>query len=286
LKKTLFFLLLLARISFAQFEFTDIGAKAIGLNGAFTSMANNSLAIFYNPSGLGQMKFGEFSAFYSPAPFGLPELSVQALTYAQPTKFGVLGAGIKNYGFDLYREFNFILSYANVYKKKIYLGLNVNYFNLSIKNYNSASSFGLDAGAMIYMNKYLRWGFMGKNVTGATIGVSKEKLAQIYRTGLNYQPVDNINLMFEIEKDVKFPVSIRGGFEYSILDYVDLRAGVGSEPTSFAGGFGFYFSVFQLDYAINKSPDLGITHNGTLTLNFGGVKGRKLIRQQLKNAFE
>ena len=286
MKKKILFFLLLAKISFAQFEFTDIGAKAIGLNGAFTSLANNSLAVFYNPAGLGQMKYREISAFYSPAPFELTELSTQALSYAEPTKYGVLGAGIKNYGFDLYREFNFIVSYSNVYRNRIFLGLNLNYYNLSIKNYGSASSFGFDAGAMAYLNEYIRWGFMAKNITGSTIGNSKEKLAQVYRTGINYQPLENVNLLCEIEKDIKYPVSVRAGFEYSILDYVDLRAGVGSEPTSLTGGFGFNYNIFQLDYALYKSPDLGITHQGTLTVNFGGIKGKKETMMQLKKAFE
>ena len=105
-------------VSNAQFEFTDIGARAVGMNGAFTSISDNSLAIFYNPSGLGQMKYREFSAFYSPAPFGLKELSTSALTYAEPFKFGTLGIGIKNYGFDLYHEIGISLSYGDSYKKK------------------------------------------------------------------------------------------------------------------------------------------------------------------------
>ncbi len=58
------FLVVTPVILFAQFENTDIGARAIGLNGAFTSQSNNSLAIFYNPSGLGQMKYREVSVFY------------------------------------------------------------------------------------------------------------------------------------------------------------------------------------------------------------------------------
>jgi hypothetical protein len=286
LKIYIFFFLFIARVSFAQFEYTDIGAKAIALNGAFTSLANNSLAVFYNPSGLGQMKYRELSVFYSPAPFGLTELSTQSLTYAEPIKYGVLGVGIKNYGFDLYREFNFVISYANNFQNRLFFGLNVNYYNLSIKNYNSASSFGFDGGAMVYLNKYLRWGFLGRNITGSTIGVSEEKIAQVYRTGFDYQPLEELNLLFEIEKDVKYPISVRGGFEYSILENIDLRAGAGSEPTSFTGGIGFSYNIFQLDYAIYKSPDLGITHQGTISVNFGGIKGRKQMMKQLKKAFE
>ena len=274
------------KVSYAQFENTDIGARAVALNGAFTSLSNNSQAIFYNPSGLGQIKYREFSAFYSPAPFGLSELKTGALTYAEPFQFGVLGIGAKTYGFDLYRETNIILSYGNIFKGKIFYGFNVNYYNINIQNYNSATSFGLDIGTMAYITEFLRWGFFAKNITGSTIGESKEKIVQVYRTGFTVQPRKDINFLLEIEKDVKHPISVRAGLEYSFYDYLDLRAGVGSEPTSFSGGIGLNYDMFQLDYALYNSLDLGITHQGTISINFGGEKGRREAREQLRKAFE
>ena len=280
----------LINVSNAQFEFTDIGARAVGMNGAFTSISDNSLAIFYNPSGLGQMKYREFSVFYSPAPFGLTELSTSALTYAEPFKFGTLGIGIKNYGFDLYHEIGISLSYGGNYKKKMFYGLNLNYYNLKIKDDynagNSASSVAVDAGLMAYITKYLRWGFFGKNISGSTIGISKEKIAQVYRTGFSFAPKENLNFVLEAEKDVRYPVSIRAGMEYCPVDYVDVRAGVGSEPTTFTFGIGFSYNLFQLDYALYNSPDLGLTHQGTFTVNFGGIKGKKENRQLMEKAFE
>lgn len=274
------------KVSFAQFENTDIGARAVAMNGAFTSLSNNSQAIFYNPSGLGQIKYREFSAFYSPAPFGLTELKTGALTYAEPFQFGVFGIGAKTYGFDLYRETNIILSYGNSFKGKIFYGLNVNYYNINIQNYNSATSFGLDIGTMAYITEFLRWGFLAKNITGSTIGESKEKIVQVYRTGFTVQPREDVNFLLELEKDVKHPISVRAGLEYSFYDFLDLRAGVGSEPTSFSGGIGLNYDIFQLDYALYNSLDLGITHQGTISINFGGEKGRQEAREQLRKAFE
>ncbi|MCX6163936.1 MAG: hypothetical protein NTU73_03590, partial [Ignavibacteriae bacterium] len=198
----------------AQFENTDLGARAVGLNGAFTSLSDNSLAIFYNPSGLGQIKYRDFSVFYNPAPFGLTELSTAAFTFAEPLKYGTVGAGLRTYGFDLYKETSILLSYGNSFKNRLFYGVNFNFYHLNIQNYGSASAIGFDIGAMAYINKYFRWGFFGKNVTGSTIGTSKEKIAQVYRTGINCIPINEISLLLEIEKDVKDSVSVRAGFEY------------------------------------------------------------------------
>ena len=275
-----------SNFSFAQFENTDIGARATGLNGAFTSLSNNSLAVFYNPSGLGQLNFREISVFYSPSPFGLNELSTAALTYAEPLKFGTIGAGVKTFGFDLYRETNLILSYGNDFKGKFFYGVNLNYYYLNIQNYNSASSFGADIGALAYFNDFLKWGFFAKNITGAKIGQSGEKLAQVYKTGFTVQPVSELNLILEIEKDVKFPVSFKGGMEYSVNEFVDIRAGVGTESASFSGGVSLNYNMFQLEYAIFNNKDLGITNQGSVTVNFGGINARKFYKNQLKNAFK
>lgn len=280
------FIFMYSEISFGQFENTDIGARAIGLNGAFTSQSDNSLAVFYNPSGLGQMKYREISVFYSPSLFGVSEISTAALTYAEPLKFGTIGLGIKTFGFDLYRETSVSLSYGNNFRGKIFYGLNANIYNLKIQNYNSATAFGADAGAMAYITDFLKWGFFAKNLTGTKIGESKEKLAQVYRTGFTVQPRTDINLILEIEKDVRYPISFRGGMEYFINDYIDIRAGVGTEPATFSGGLTINYNIFQLDYAIYNYRDLGITNQGSLTINFGGNSARKLAKEQLKNAFK
>lgn len=272
--------------SIAQFENTDIGARAIGLNGAFTSVANSSLAVFYNPSGLGQIKFREVSVFYNPSVLGLSEISTAALSYAEPLKIGTLGLGIKTYGFDLYRETNVIFSYGNNFSNRIFYGINFNFYNLKIQNYNSASTCGADLGVIVYTTNFLKWGFAAKNFTGALIGSTKQKIAQTYKTGFTVQPRSDFYLTLEIEKDVRYPLSFKSGLEYTINDFIDLRTGIGTQPTSFSGGIGINYNLLQIDFAISNYRDLGMTNQGSVTINFGGSKARKSAREQLDNSFK
>lgn len=284
-KFILLILLFSTSVSVAQFENTDLGARPVGMNGSFTSLSNDAFAIFYNPSGLAQLKYRELGVYYSPSPFGLSELATGAMVYAEPTSLGTFGLGVKTYGFELYRENNIILSYGRSFSDRIFYGLNLNVFNLSIQNYNSATTFGVDLGAMAYLTDFLRWGFFGKNISGARIGASEEKISQVYRTGFTVQPREDVSFLIEAEKDVRYPLSIRAGMEYSLFDYIDLRAGIGTEPTSFSGGVGFKYDLFQVDYAIYNHQDLGITHQGTVSVNFGGDNARKHSREQLRKAF-
>jgi len=283
---TMLIVLLCIKSSLAQFENTDTGARAIGLNGAYTSLSNNSIAVFYNPSGLGQIKFREISAFYTPSIFGISGLTQTSFSYAEPLGFGTIGSGINSFGFDLYREFNLLLSYGNVIREKVFLGFSVNYYNLSIQNYGSASSFGLDIGALAYITDFMRWGFAAKNMTGSTIGISKEKIPQVYNTGLTFQPKEDLLIVIEAEKDVRYPLSFRSGFEYAVFDQAEIRSGISTEPVSFTAGLGLSYGLFQLDYAINNHQDLGISHQGSITVNFGGPAAKKFYRTQLVNAFK
>ncbi len=279
------FLLVSFRISFSQFELLDIGAKPISLGGAFTSLANNSNAVYYNPAGISQLPFREISIFYSPAPFGLKELANGSVNYVEPTKYGAFGLSAKTYGFELYKEITATVTYANNYRNKIFYGANVNYYNLKIQNYGSASTIGIDIGVLAYITDFLRWGFSAFNLNRPSIGTQKDKLPQVYRTGVSVQPRNDLNFVLDIEKDTRYTTSVKAGVEYSLYNMIDLRAGIGTEPTRFSGGVGIYYSLFEIGYGFYNHQDLGLTHQGTITINFGGEKGRKIVRESLKRAF-
>ena len=274
------------RLNYAQFELIDIGAKPISLGGAFTSLANNSNAVYFNPAGISQIPFREVSVFYSPAPFGLKELANGSVNYVEPTKFGAFGLSAKTYGFELYKEITVTATYSNNYKKKIFYGANINYYNLKIQNYGSASTFGIDIGGLAYLTDFLRWGFAAFNLNRPKIGTQDDKLPQVYRTGVSIQPRKELNFVLDVEKDTRYTASVKAGIEYSLYDMIDLRAGIGTEPTKFSGGVGLYYSIFEIDYGFYNHQDLGLTHQGTITINFGGAKNREIIRNLLKDAFK
>ncbi|HMQ80411.1 MAG TPA: hypothetical protein PKE39_07255 [Ignavibacteria bacterium] len=274
------------RFTYSQFELIDIGAKPISLGGAFTSLANNSNAVYYNPAGISQIPFREVSVFYSPAPFGLKELANGSVNYVEPTKFGAFGLSAKTYGFELYKEITVTATYSNNYKKKIFYGANINYYNLKIQNYGSASTFGIDIGGLAYLTDFLRWGFAAFNLNRPKIGTQDDKLPQVYRTGVSIQPRKELNFVLDVEKDTRYTASVKAGVEYSLYDMIDLRAGIGTEPTKFSGGVGLYYSIFEIDYGFYNHQDLGLTHQGTITINFGGAINREIIRNSLKDAFK
>jgi hypothetical protein len=250
--------------SFSAFEDTDNGARSIGMGSAFVGLANDSYGIFYNPAGIRTFDNRDVSLFYS-RPFGLKELSYVTVTFVQPFKFFNLGTSIKTYGFELYRENIFILSFAKNYEEIFYYGFNVKYFDLNIKNYGSDGTLGLDSGFLVKFSPEIQFGFCYQNFNSPSISKAKEKLPQIFSFGLSLLAIKDLVLNIDAYKDVKFPLTLKLGMEYKILNTLYLRAGFNDNPSKFATGIGIEYKILRFDYSIYTHQDLGYTHQASIT---------------------
>jgi hypothetical protein len=256
----------------AGFERRDQGARPIGMGGAFVAIADNVWAIVFNPAGLTQLRGDEIAAFYSPQPFGMTELSLASFALAHPTSYGEIGFSVNRFGFDLYREVSGMLSYANSYKDAFSFGINLTYNSLAVKNYGSASAIGVDVGILATIASGLCWGFYAANVNAPSIGQVKEKLPQLYASGLSFKPADGLLLGLDVIKDVRYPALLRAGLEYKVVDPVSLRVGVGNNPTKFSSGLGIHYSFVHFDYAMTTHPDLGLSHQFSVAVDLNEVE--------------
>jgi hypothetical protein len=254
----------------AGFERRDQGARPIGMGGAFVAIADNAWAIIFNPAGLVQLHGDEIGAFYSPQPFGMTELSLASFAFVHATSRGNFGLSVNRFGFDLYREVSGVLSYANSYRDVFSFGINLTYNSLAIKNYGSASAIGVDIGILATVTRGLRWGFFAANVNAPSIGQVKEKLPQVYTSGLSFRPADGLLLGLDVIKDIRYPTLLRGGLEYELVEPVSFRLGVGSNPTKFSSGLGIHYSFVHFDYAMTTHPDLGLSHQFSVALDLRG----------------
>ena len=262
---TILILSVCAGVCFGQF---DPGARSHSMGNASVGLSDDVWAIFSNVGGLSQLDRSEVSFFYSPQPFGVPELSLQAVALALPTTFGVIGVSGKRYGFELYREFSGSLSYANNISQ-VGIGVALVYHSITIQNYGSASTLGIDIGFHIPIIERLNLGFSAKNINAPTLGSSKEKLPQIFSTGLVYRPIEKFSICADYQKELRYDASPRFGFEYWMVEEVALRGGVSNEPSLFTGGFGVRYLLFQVDYAFSSHQELGGTHQVSISIRWG-----------------
>ncbi|MBZ0200346.1 MAG: hypothetical protein K8H86_10790 [Ignavibacteriaceae bacterium] len=250
------------------------GAKQISLANSDAALSNDVFAAFNNPAGLAQMNWREIGVYYSPAPFGLKELSNAYAVYSQPLFYGTAAIGGMSYGFELYKESRALAAYAYNYLNKFFAGAAINYHSLSIQNYGSDYSFYINAGLLLYIEQYIRWGASITNINHATFGKEKNQIPVIYNTGFSYDVTDNITACVAIEKETSFPFSFRFGLDYEILKYFSIRTGYANEPVRFTAGVGISYSIFNFDYAVFNHQELGLTHQAGIIVSFKDDESR------------
>jgi hypothetical protein len=244
----------------------NAGAKQIALASSNVADENNVFSIFSNPAGLARLTQREFGVYYSPSPFGIKELSNGYISYVEPSSFGNLSVGAYTYGFELYRENQLNLAYSAKISDNIYLGLTSFYHSVKIERYGNSGVFNIKLGGIFILNENLIVGFSLHNPL--RFNKSKIELPLLYNVGFTYIPVINSSLNFAISKEIDFPVSLRFGIEYEIIEYLHLRVGVQNEPDLYSGGFGIFYSFMNLNYAITTHPELDLSHQVDLIIRF------------------
>ena len=278
---TLYLLLILNSLIYPQY---NPGARQISMANSDAALANDVFSLFSNPAGLAQLNWREVGIYYSPAPFGLTELSNGYVAYNEPFNFGSISIGGMTYGFDLYRESKVVIGYAYNYENILFAGATVNYHTYSIQNYGSTSAFYFNVGGLVYILDELRWGFVVNNLNRASIADIDDQIPMVLSTGFSYDILQNFSLNFALEKDIRFNPSVQLGIEYDIIEYLSLRAGTSNDPSRFTAGVGINYSIFSLDYAFFTHQDLGLTHQAGIILTFGKEGSRSAAVKRYLNS--
>ena len=278
-KTTLFILLAIQFNSSAQI---NPGAKQIALSHSSVASPNDVFAIFNNPSGIAQQNWREIGIYYSPSPFGLSKLANGAGVYHEPTTIGSFSIAFTTYGFELYRESSFLLSYAYNLSNSFFFGVTTRYHNLKIERYGSDNALSFSISSLAYLTNKWRIGFMIDNVTRSTYGKEKDQIPVVMDLGSSFDLLNTVTLNASVQKELDRNASIRIGIDYEIIRYINLRLGAMNEPSSFSAGVGINYSLFEIDYAVFNHQDLGFTHQMGVIIHFGDDLARnERIRNNL-----
>lgn len=75
----------------ASFLDIGVGARALGMGGAYTALANDANSLYWNPAGLAKLEKREFTASHAEM---FESTRLDYLAYAHPTSQGTLSAGL------------------------------------------------------------------------------------------------------------------------------------------------------------------------------------------------
>lgn len=188
---------------FAAFNDIGVGARPLGLGGAFVALADDSNASNYNAAGLAYIENIHLGATYSQRFNGLINYS----TVRGVFPIGIVGTVGADIGFlsedsGIYNEQTLRFSYANTIIKQMGVGINLKYFGTAYDEENefviensyfaqtSSSAFSLDIGLMVKPFNSLNIGLSVENIVPADISISDVESDTIplnFRAGVAYR---------------------------------------------------------------------------------------------------
>ncbi|MEX2574472.1 MAG: hypothetical protein WD317_09250 [Balneolaceae bacterium] len=236
-----------------------LGARALALGQATAAMAGDNWAVFHNPALLKTEQHAV--SFYAMRFAGLAELTdmAAAATFGLPgSPGGVVGAGLHRYGFDLFSETRFRIGYRNSLDRFSY-GALVNYSHVSLGGgYGSAGAAGIDLGVAAEPGGGLVIGARAVNINRPAYGDTDEELPRELAIGVTYRMSGSAVVLADLVKDVRFPLSLRCGFELLLFPDLYARTGITLEPGTWSLGFGYSPESFSVGIAVQNHDVLGL----------------------------
>jgi hypothetical protein len=322
MKKTIVLLIFSARLLFAADggveNIFDLGlnGRPLGMGNAFTAVADDSSALFWNPGALGLLQYSELMLFHTSLFYGTLYDSV---TFSFPTiQFGTFAAGVMRVGTGdiIFRdsrdvtlrkqvdaqEFQILLGYGYHPPLPISFGFSIKIDTLDIGGFSSAN-IAFDTGLMIALSgPDWRRIFKTFEVPHLTVGVdvrnivSTPKKLVLYpesealdlRTGvayyLNFNNDPNHKLLAAFDLDLPFQRTPKAhfGLEYNLFRLFFIRTGYDMDTGFTFGGslfYGIQLHRFRFDYAL-ALQEIDLSHRFSLTWQFGASVDEKTRLRQ------
>lgn len=262
------------------------GARSLGMGEAFTAVADDSSAIYWNPAGLGTIKKAEAALTYNK--WYMDTMFSQFL-FAFPLSTGAIGAYLvyMNLGEVPMRDTYGVTS-GSVYP---YIAGGSIGYGLSFGNISAGASikligqstgsksdmaFAADAGALFKTGIFSA----GLSLQNAGSGGAYSLPINI-KGGVAVKILNSAQHMLLVAVDSQYlfkdAFSLSAGAEYVFMELLAVRAGYKAgfgeiDLEGFkgiSGGLGVKIAGVNIDYAIVPYGDLGITHRVTLSYVFG-----------------
>jgi hypothetical protein len=272
----------------------NVGARAVGMGGAFTGLADDEASLYYNPAGItsvsGNRYMLEYLNYFEDMQSGLVGFvhpisetrffaaHINYLNYGKFIQTDNLGTVTGDFGGG---DLAIAGTYAMKLREYFAVGATAKFIYEKVQNY-SATGVALDLGAK-YISDRSRYtaGVMVQNLGFqlSALGTSpKEKLPLTFRVGGGAIPKGlPIQFVGDLIMPVDNKISVALGAEYRSLKPLYLRVGWNSfgsnyriqgSSDSWAGisfGVGFDYKKMRLSYAYSPAADLGQCHRITLT---------------------
>ena len=247
---------------------TQIGAREVSLGAATVAMIS-PFSVFYNQASVARFDRISFAIDYR-QPYLISDLSEKALAVVIPTAVSNFAFSLLQRGIPGYSESKFGLTMAKGLGRRIYAGLQFNYFLIGFPEQGSKrGAFLIEFGILFQTSSKLSMGVHIFNPSRASIESLSYKtdLPSGATAGIAVTPSSTILFVSSITYYNGNPLNIRLGMEYQVANRFFIRGGVSGKPILHAAGIGYKSDYFGVDFAFVHHETLGYTPSVSLVLN-------------------
>ncbi len=274
----------------ASFLDIGVGARALGMGGAYTALADDANSLYWNPAGLAKLEKREFTASHAEM---YESTRLDFLAYAHPTSQGTFSAGLtylsqgKIEGRDsLGRQTaGFDASDAALsagYARKLgfaELGASVKYIRSHIGS-TEAQTVAADVGAKREFGNVTVGAALRNLGPGLKFADQRNDLPLRFAAGAAYRFAEGHAAAVEVVNGPRGAgTDAAFGGEFQAVKNLYLRGGYTTQTAITGGsgfdvargltlGLGFRNEKWSLDYAVLPSGELGRSHRFSLGARF------------------
>ncbi|MEM4531968.1 MAG: hypothetical protein QXY39_08885 [Thermofilaceae archaeon] len=253
-----------------------LGAKALGMGGAFCALADDGTAALWNPAGI--LAFGEnvwisgaTSQKFGMVPFQMISGGFSFAGYGIGLLWGSASDNVGSPGIKTLNIFNSNL-YGGTVAVKLgdfgWVGANLKYYVEKVQD-KEYSGFGFDVGVLVPLMPEFALGLVVKDL-GASLG--GEAVSPVYVVGIGAKLLEGaLKLAADVEFSKTFVVDyLRAGVEFFLIESLGIRAGVAVPKLDFnkyfvTVGAGFALGGLSVDaaYVLQSNPGESLVLSAT-----------------------
>lgn len=226
-----------------------------------TSVCEQSLwSLLNNPAGMANLKGWQFGLYYENQ-WMLKETAFKSGGVAKAIEgIGCFGLSVNQFGGSNYSESKFGLAYARGFGPYLQIGLQLDYLLLHWGgDYPNRGAPCFELGLQSQVTEKLRLGaYLFNPIQFKLKTFNEDRLPIVMRFGMAYQLADGFVTQCELEKNTeRSGIHLRCGFEYTLFNAFNLRAGVQYNPNILSFGAGYEFKHIVVDVAAQLHQLLG-----------------------------
>ncbi|MCK5034241.1 MAG: hypothetical protein KAS18_11420 [Calditrichia bacterium] len=241
------------------FEKSEIGAAQIAMGNAGVAVFYSPHIVYYNPALLFLSDNLQIVMTYQNY-YGLHDLNEIDISSSFPLGDFGFSLALNRFGNEYYQEVKITAGSGFEIAKDCALGISTQCYFLRIHNYGQEMSWGINMSFFYNLLPGLSVGALATNINQPEIAEINENLPLSFNLGFCYQPMDEMILVFEIYRDIRFEQEYRAGLSYRIYSPLIFRMGIEDKKDTYSFGVGIITGWIDIDYALRVHHSLGASH--------------------------